>query len=176
MATLSIYLLYFSVGKTSLLKQYVEKKFSGKYQATIGADFLSKDIVVNDQILMLQIWDTAGQEQYQTVQSIFYRGADGCIIVYDITNPSTFANIGKWRDKFFNYVGLESTENFPMIIIGNKADLVSDRKVSKERVTQWCKENGNLDIYEASAKTADYVDEAFMNIGKKAIEKQKGRL
>ena len=164
------------MGKTSLLKQYVEKTFSSQYKATIGAEFLSKEVIIDDQLVTMQIWDTAGQEKYQSIQRIFYKGTDACIIVYDLTNPSTFVNVAKWREEFFNSAGLESTENFPMIIIGNKSDLTTERKVPKEKVAQWCKENGELNNYETSAKTADNVSQAFESIAKKAGEKQKGRL
>eukprot|EP00826_Nyctotherus_ovalis_P042828 TRINITY_DN4469_c0_g3_i2.p1 TRINITY_DN4469_c0_g3~~TRINITY_DN4469_c0_g3_i2.p1 ORF type:complete len:159 (+),score=69.65 TRINITY_DN4469_c0_g3_i2:182-658(+) len=158
------------------MQQYIQNTFTSQYKATIGAEFLSKEVIVDDQLVTMQIWDTAGQEKYQSVQRVFYRGTDGCIIVYDLTNPASFANVAKWKDEFFNSANLETTTNFPLIIVGNKADLAEGRRVSKEKAMLWCKENGELVHYEASAKTAVNVREAFEAIAKKAAEKQKGRL
>ncbi|KUF84732.1 Ras-related protein Rab-7a [Phytophthora nicotianae] len=75
------------VGKTSLMNQYVNQKFSNQYKATIGADFLTKEIMLDDKLVTMQIWDTAGQERFQSLGVAFYRGADACVLVYDITNP-----------------------------------------------------------------------------------------
>ena len=80
-----------SVGKTSLMNQYVNEKFSTQYKATIGADFLTKEIMLDDKLVTMQIWDTAGQERFQSLGVAFYRGADACVLVYDITNPKAIA-------------------------------------------------------------------------------------
>ncbi|VDO54160.1 unnamed protein product [Onchocerca flexuosa] len=88
------------VGKTSLMNQYVNKKFSNQYKATIGADFLTKDISVGDRTVTMQIWDTAGQERFQSLGVAFYRGADCCVLTYDITNASSFRSVEAWRDEF----------------------------------------------------------------------------
>ena len=68
------------------MNQYVKQKFSGQYKATIGADFLTKEIMLDDKLVTLQIWDTAGQERFQSLGVAFYRGADACVLVYDVTN------------------------------------------------------------------------------------------
>merc|ERR1711908_4932 len=85
------------VGKTSLMNQYVNKRFSGQYKATIGADFLTKEIMIDDKLVTIQIWDTAGQERFQSLGVAFYRGADACILVYDITNAKSFERLDMWR-------------------------------------------------------------------------------
>ncbi|CAN9235316.1 unnamed protein product [Alternaria alternata] len=74
------------VGKTSLMNQYVNKKFSASYKATIGADFLTKEVLVDDRLVTMQLWDTAGQERFQSLGVAFYRGADCCVLVYDVNN------------------------------------------------------------------------------------------
>ena len=74
-------------GKTSLLSRFMTGKFNNQYKATIGADFVSKELTIDDTVYNLQLWDTAGQERFQSLGFTFYRGADGCILVYDITNP-----------------------------------------------------------------------------------------
>ena len=81
------------VGKTSLLNRFVKQEYSQHYRATIGADFLSKEIVIGEKHVSLQLWDTAGQERFQSLGMAFYRGADVCILVYDITNLKSFESI-----------------------------------------------------------------------------------
>ncbi|KAG1443254.1 hypothetical protein G6F56_010742 [Rhizopus delemar] len=83
------------VGKTSLMNQYVNKKFSNQYKATIGADFLTKEVMVDDRLVTMQIWDTAGQERFQSLGVAFYRGADCCVLAYDVNNSKSFEALGK---------------------------------------------------------------------------------
>jgi hypothetical protein len=93
------------VGKTSLMNQYVQKKFSKEYKATIGADFLTKEIEVDDKTVTMQIWDTAGQERFQSLGVAFYRGADCCVLVHDVNNTKSFDALDNWRDEFLIQVG-----------------------------------------------------------------------
>ncbi|EER06563.1 Rab7, putative, partial [Perkinsus marinus ATCC 50983] len=101
------------VGKTSLMNQYVNKKFSPQYKATIGADFLTKEVTIDDKVVTLQIWDTAGQERFQSLGMAFYRGADCCCLVYDITNPKSFESLDSWRDEFLIQASPKDPEEFP---------------------------------------------------------------
>lgn len=106
------------VGKTSLMNQYVNNKFSEQYKATIGADFCTKDVTIDDKLVTLQIWDTAGQERFQSLGVAFFRGADACILVYDMTNPKSFESLDKWRKDFLQNVSDVSppkTTNFSFI-------------------------------------------------------------
>lgn len=158
------------VGKTSLMNQYVTKKFSEQYKATIGADFLSKEIIVEDRIVNLQIWDTAGQERFQSLGVAFYRGADCCILVYDVTMPSSLKSLTTWRDEFLIQASPCSPDKFPFIVLGNKTDVNEEnRLVSRERALQWCEEN-KIEHLETSAKDGTNVDEAFVAIVKKTME------
>merc|ERR1711920_1218412 len=88
------------VGKTSLMNQYVNKKFSNQYKATIGADFLTKEVMVDDRLVTMQIWDTAGQERFQSLGVAFYRGADCCVLVYDVTDAKPFESLTGWKEEF----------------------------------------------------------------------------
>mmetsp|Transcript_19464 Transcript_19464/g.47867 ORF Transcript_19464/g.47867 Transcript_19464/m.47867 type:complete len:103 (+) Transcript_19464:54-362(+) len=81
------------VGKTSLMNQYVSKKFTNQYKATIGADFLTKEVTIDGRVVTMQIWDTAGQERFQSLGVAFYRGADCCVLVFDLTVPKTFDSL-----------------------------------------------------------------------------------
>lgn len=190
------------VGKTSLMNRYSTGKFTGQYKATIGADFLSKEIVVEDglhqrQVVTLQIWDTAGQERFQSLGVGFYRGADACLLVYDITDPHSLDNLNHWKTEFLNQVGgglggmaglSGNTMEFPFVVLGNKTDKEQDRLVPRERAEEWCAQAArsnsvggslrtSLPHFETSAKTAINVEEAFQEAARLALvyEEQKRR-
>eukprot|EP00899_Mesostigma_viride_P009206 jgi/Mesvir1/18287/Mv24094-RA.1 len=80
--------------------RYVLKQFSHQYKTTIGADFKTKDVQVDDRLVTMQIWDTAGQERFQSLGLAFYRGADCCVLVYDVNNAKSFDNLDNWREEF----------------------------------------------------------------------------
>jgi len=121
------------VGKTSLMNQFVNQKFSNQYKATIGADFLAKEVEVDGQSVNLQIWDTAGQERFQSLGVAFYRGADCCVLVYDVTNQKSFDSLDSWRDEFLIQASPRDPDSFPFAVLGNKVDMESKRKVSRAR-------------------------------------------
>eukprot|EP00638_Chattonella_subsalsa_P005621 CAMPEP_0117758666 /NCGR_PEP_ID=MMETSP0947-20121206/15534_1 /TAXON_ID=44440 /ORGANISM="Chattonella subsalsa, Strain CCMP2191" /LENGTH=212 /DNA_ID=CAMNT_0005578937 /DNA_START=76 /DNA_END=714 /DNA_ORIENTATION=+ len=160
------------VGKTSLMNQYVNKRFSEQYKATIGADFLVKEITVEDKLVTLQIWDTAGQERFQSLGVAFYRGADACILVYDITNPKSFDNLDTWREEFLVQAAPKDPDNFPFIVVGNKCDKQAERKVAVNRATNWCKSKGAnaLPFFETSAKEGSKVEVTFTEAARLALE------
>jgi len=110
------------VGKTSLMNQYVNNRFSNQYKATIGADFLTKEVMIDDKLVTMQIWDTAGQERFQSLGVAFYRGADACVLVYDITKPKTFESLQNWKDEFLIQAGPRDPDNFPFAVLGNMVD------------------------------------------------------
>ncbi|GKT36650.1 Small GTPase like protein [Aduncisulcus paluster] len=160
-----------SVGKTSLMTQYVNRKFSIQYKATIGADFMSTEAVIDDDRITLHIWDTAGQERFQSLGASFYRGADACVLVYDITSARSLTSLDVWRDEFLVHTGGKE-ETFPFIVIGNKCDKEEERTVEKERAELWCKSKRGKPIehFECSAKTGQNVHEAFLHVTKLALE------
>lgn len=159
------------VGKTSLMQQYVKNKFSTQYKATIGADFLTKEITLDDRRLILQIWDTAGQERFQSLGVAFYRGADCCILMFDVNNAKSFDQLSSWRDEFLLQANPTDPENFPFVVIGNKIDVEESRRaVSKQKAQRWCQQNGNLPYFETSAKEATGVQQAFEVVGRSALQ------
>merc|ERR1712054_62291 len=115
-----------SVGKTSLMNMYVNRKFNNQYKATIGADFLTKEVLVNhngdQRLVTMQIWDTAGQERFQSLGVAFYRGADACILVFDLTSKKSFDNLDTWREEFLVQSGPSDQDNFPRIRVAAHAD------------------------------------------------------
>lgn len=159
------------VGKTSLMNQYVNKRFTSQYKATIGADFLTKEVLVDDRMVTLQIWDTAGQERFQSLGVAFYRGADCCVLVYDTTAPNTFKSLESWRDEFLIQASPRDPDNFPFVVIGNKIDL-ENRAVTTKRAQAWCQAKNDLPHFECSAKEATKVDEAFVTIARAALQQE----
>jgi len=161
------------VGKTSLLNMYVNQRFTQQYRATVGADFMAKEVMIDDRVVTLQVWDTAGQERFQSLGGAFYRGADCCVIVYDITNAKSFESLDTWRDEFLLQGAPKDPENFPFVLLGNKVDRDSDRKVPTAKAQTWCKNHGDIPLFEVSAKGNTMVDDAFQVIAKAASTQQK---
>ncbi|KAJ5337884.1 hypothetical protein N7452_004612 [Penicillium brevicompactum] len=190
------------VGKTSLMNQYVNKKFSGSYKATIGADFLTKEVLVDDRLVTMQIWDTAGQERFQSLGVAFYRGADCCVLVYDVNNSKSFEALDSWRDEFLIQASPRDPESFPFVsgdraflsrasclagkndtlvranchvqvVIGNKIDVEENKRmISSKRAMTFCQSKGNIPYFETSAKEAVNVEQAFEVIARSALAQE----
>ncbi|KAH3903314.1 probable GTP-binding protein YPT7 [Saccharomycodes ludwigii] len=194
------------VGKTSLMQRYVNGKYSQQYKATIGADFLTKEVTLDDssshvnnsnsnnnsnnnfnndnsrtqhnnntsngsKTATLQVWDTAGQERFQSLGVAFYRGADCCVLVYDVTNLKSFENIKVWRDEFLLHANVSSPETFPFVILGNKIDVDEAKKVVSARQAQdLAKGLGDIPLFFTSAKSSINVDIAFEEIARSALQ------
>ena len=163
------------VGKTSLMNQYVKQKFTQQYRATVGADFMSKDVQIDDKQVSLQIWDTAGQDRFQTLGAAFYRGTDCCVLVYDITDKKSFEDLEDWRKEFINQGNPNDPESFPFIIVGNKVDKQDQRKVTEKEAKDWCTSVGKTSMqhFECSAKDATNVEQAFQVIARAAASTEK---
>merc|ERR1712137_333447 len=161
------------VGKTSLMDRYVNKNFTTQYKATIGADFLTKEVEVDNNTVTLQIWDTAGQERFQSLGNSFYRGADCCILVFDISIHKTFDHLENWKNEFLVQANITDQFNYPFIVIGNKCDL-EIRDISKKKAEDWCRSqqtNEKIPYFETSAKDSIEVDSAFHAAARLAIAK-----
>lgn len=119
------------------------------------------------------MWDTAGQERFQSLGVAFYRGADCCVLVYDVTSLNSFETLDSWRDEFLIQASPKDPENFPFIVLGNKVDIdESKRAVSYKRASAWCQSKGNIPYFETSAKEAINVEQAFLTVAKIALEKE----
>jgi Ras-related protein Rab-7A len=151
------------VGKTAFLQKYVHGHFIMEHKATIGADFITKELVIDDKMVTLQIWDTAGQERFQSLGVAFYRGADACVLVYDITNQKSFEDLEQWKREFIGQAQPEDESSFPFLVIGNKADLNENRQVSVQAGREFCNKHG-LKFFETSAKTGQNVEDAMKDI------------
>ncbi|KAL2245054.1 UNVERIFIED_CONTAM: Ras-related protein RABB1c [Sesamum indicum] len=145
------------VGKSCLLLQFTDKRFQPVHDLTIGVEFGARMITIDNKPIKLQIWDTAGQESFRSITRSYYRGAAGALLVYDITRRETFNHLASWLEDARQH----ANPNMTIMLIGNKCDLAHRRAVSTEEGEQFAKEHG-LIFMEASAKTAQNVEEAFI--------------
>ncbi|KAI3992157.1 hypothetical protein MKX01_015048 [Papaver californicum] len=146
------------VGKSCLLLQFTDKRYQPVHDITIGVDFGARMITIDNKPIKLQIWDTAGQESFRSITGFYYRGAAGALLVYDITRRETFDHLASWLE----FVRQHVNANMTIMLIGNKGDLAHRRAVSTEEGEKFARENG-LIFMEASAKTAQNVEEAFIS-------------
>ena len=144
------------VGKTNLINRFASDKFDTNSKATIGVEFVYKALKINKEVIKVEVWDTAGQERYRAITSSYYKGAKGAIIVYDITNEDSFNNVESWM----NEVTKKGKTDMQFLLVGNKKDLVNDRKVTEQKGIDKAKEL-NMNLFEASALEKTNVNEAF---------------
>ncbi|KAM4664042.1 ras-related protein rab7-like [Discoglossus pictus] len=156
------------VGKSALMNQYVNNRFTNHYRATIGADFLTKELRVDEKLVTTQIWDTAGTERFQSLGAALYRGTDCCLLVFDVSSPSSFNALDTWHKEFLVQANPEFPDRFPFVVIANKTD-IEERQVTARQAQEWCK-TCNADYFETSAKVASNVEEAFLGAIRKALK------
>ena len=153
------------VGKSSILKRYIENKFDPNYKCTIGVDFLMKSLTIQDKIVKLQLWDTAGQEKYRSMVSSYFRGANVALIIFDITSHASFEEVPLWIQFFYN----NGPEQKNIILIGNKKDLENEREVTQEEAETFAKTNDMI-YYETSAKDGENIQYIFNYTAEKLLE------
>jgi len=153
------------VGKSCLLLRFADDNFTDSYISTIGVDFRFRTVTIDKKTVKLQIWDTAGQERFRTITSAYYRGADGIIMVYDVTSPESFDHVEEWLSEVDRY----ANENTAKLLVGNKADLIEEKQVSEETAQRFADKLG-ISFLETSAKTATNVDAAFLTMAKELIK------
>ena len=146
-----------SVGKTNIINRYVKGEFSHDYMITIGMDFLTCNLKLKNKIFKLNLWDTAGSEQFRSVTKGYYRNSCCALIVYDITDEKSFKSVKQWIDDCYSYAG----RNIHMVLVGNKVDLEKDRKVTKETAENLATEYG-MNFYESSALNGYNIEKIFL--------------
>ena len=149
------------VGKTSLIRRYTNNIFNSTHLETIGIEFYNREERINDQIIQIKIWDTAGQEIFHSLTKNFYRKADGIIIVYDITNRESFEKVQHWIKSVYD--NSDTYKEIQMILVGNKIDLEENREVTKEEGIKLGK-YFEIDFFEASAKNEEGVRDFMIKI------------
>ena len=145
-----------SVGKSNLLLRYTHGEFREEYQLTIGVEFGSNNLVINNNIYRIQIWDTAGQENFRSITRSYYKNSACALIVYDITRRESFVSLSDWIEDCKN----SSPKTVVMVLVGNKCDLSQNREVNEEEGREFAEKHGML-FFETSAKTGQNVEEVF---------------
>ena len=156
-----------NVGKSSILKRYIQKVFDDNYSCTIGVDFFMKSITIGEKTIKLQLWDTAGTEKYRSITTGYYRGANAALVVFDLTSKKSFTALNEWIQNYYKYSNPDSVKN--VVIIGNKCDLTESREVTEEEINDFIKDN-NITYFETSAKDGKNIDECFNHMAQKLIE------
>lgn len=149
------------VGKTCLLLRYANDSFSPTFITTIGIDFKIKNIDVDGKRIKLQIWDTAGQERFRTITTSYFRGAQGILLVYDVTDRRSFESIRNWISQIQQHADVHVNK----ILVGNKCDMLHEKVVSTEEGQKLAKEFG-IDFWECSAKNDINVEQSFISIAR----------
>ena len=165
-----------AVGKTALRNRFMGKDFAADYLMTIGADFASKAVKLDGKTVKFQIWDLAGQPRFEAVRELYYRGAVGGLLVYDVTRYSSFENTPRWVTELWQNNGKGKV---PIVVLGNKIDLreaLPDSVIPGQgnalahELSKICAESGfEVQYLETSAKTGVNVDRAFSLLGETII-------
>lgn len=157
------------VGKSCLLLRFADDAFTDSYISTIGVDFRFRTVKIDKKTVKLQIWDTAGQERFRTITSAYYRGADGIIMVYDVTSEESFSHVNDWLSEVNRY----ASEGTSKLLIGNKSDR-SDKTVTAEEAKAFA-DNLGIPFLETSAKSAANVEQAFLTMASELIKAREAR-
>ena len=145
-----------AVGKTNIFSKFKEDKFDEFSQPSIGAQFLSKNISIDNNTFRLQVWDTAGQENFRSMTKTYYKNSACAFIVYDITEKESFQHLEYWLKE----CKAETPETLVLVLIGNKSDLAEKREVKYEDGLNFAKSN-NMLFFEASEKNGENIEEIF---------------
>jgi len=156
------------VGKSCLLLRFADDAWSDTYISTIGVDFKIRTLELDGKVIKLQIWDTAGQERFRTITSSYYRGSNGIVVVYDITDMTSFNNVKQWMNEIDHY----AKQDVLRFIVGNKSDLDAQRAVPTETGQSFAASSG-VPFLETSAKNSDNVTKLFTDMAKEIMARQK---
>ena len=148
-----------SVGKTSILSRFTKNSFNMDYITTVGIDYVTKDIKINNKIIHVKIWDTSGQERFKSITKNYFRNVEGIIIVYAVDMRESFDQLKDWINSIEANIDLKSN-NIPIIIIGNKIDKEEERDVNEDEAKNFAK-NYNYPYFEVSAKTGKGIDDSI---------------
>ncbi|XP_038584906.1 ras-related protein Rab-32-like [Micropterus salmoides] len=149
------------VGKSSIILRYLNKCFDERYKASIGVDFALKTIEWDAKtVVRLQLWDIAGQERFKKMSRVYYKGAMGALVVFDITNSSTLEAASEWKQDLDSKVCLDNGRPVPAILLANKCDMTDRDRDLMSSLDSFCKDNSFMGWFETSAKENINIDEA----------------
>lgn len=155
------------VGKTNIIFQYTEGKFSSVHVATVGFDYKSKIIKLpnSKKKVKMQIWDTAGQERYMAINKNLFQRVQGIILMYDLTNRESFEHISNWLNMI-----KQTVPNKPLILVANKLDIADEKRIVTENEGEKIAKENNIEFFEASGSTGENVDKLFEAIGESVFK------
>ncbi len=155
------------VGKTSLLRRFIDNIFDPDYQSTIGVQFMTRVVKFDNRNVKLVIWDIAGQSKHTTYRHLYYKAANGIILVYDITRPETFYNLPRWVEDAQKSVD----PTVRIAVLGNKSDLIRLRTITTTSGNDYAyRINAEL-FSETSAKSGEHVEEAFLALARALVNR-----
>lgn len=157
-------------GKTTLTHRFLTNLFKSDSTMTIGVDFEVKSLEVEDKRVKLQIWDFGGEERFRFLLPTYVRGANGALFMYDVTNYSSLAHIDDWLLVIKKEIKVEQ-DQFPIIVVGGKADLIDDREVTGDEGINIAKSRGVEGFIECSSKTGENVEETFEALTRLMMQK-----
>ena len=156
-----------SVGKSSIVLRYSDNKFSDTFLSTIGVDSKRKIIKVKGEKVKVSIWDTAGQEKFQNIVKQYYNGANGILLIFDITNKKSFDKIDFWYNDLINRL---KKDEIIIYLVGNKVDLEENRQITIEEAEKYANDK-SIPYFEVSAKSGDGIKKLFDDITNDIIDK-----
>jgi len=153
------------VGKTSLVYQFMEKKFRDNYKQTLGVNLLKKDMHIEGYGgVSAQIWDLGGQEPFKALRKLYLEGANGGLVIFDLTEQKSFEELPEWIESFRNSRG-----DLPLLLIGNKSDLEKKISINENEAKDFAN-NNSMELVITSAKTGQNVEEVFMKLTKRILD------
>jgi Ras-related protein Rab-2A len=161
------------VGKSCFFMQFTEGDFKDDHNVTIGVEYGARLLNVGNKLVKLELWDTAGQEAFRAITRSFYRNANGVVLMYDLTRLESFENLEDWLRE----VKTNSASDISVLLVGNMLDLADEeREVDKETAQKFVNDNKLDGFIEASAKTSDNVNAAFIKIAEILQKKHPGKV
>ena len=155
-----------TVGKTNFVYKFSEDKFSENYFASTGIELKTTSIQIDGKSIKIQLWDTVGQEKYRAMIKNLYLKSQGIIILFDITNETSFINLKNWMSQIKESCG----EDIPILLVGNKIDLEDNRVINKERAMEYAN-NENIEYIEVSSKTGENINKALTSLLQKILKR-----
>lgn len=164
-----------NVGKSSIMTRFCDNKFDMNMLTTIGIDYKTKNVILDGGSVKIQIWDTAGQERFRSITTAYYRGTNGIMIVYDITQPKTFTNVKFWLESIAKY----TYDNVPIVLVGNKIDMTHHNRPQNYisyHQGQSLADKHDILFFETSALTNINIDKAILTLVKHAKRSDKNKV